>query len=488
MLPALGASDAPGVRMAAPFRIGRYESMRLIASGGMATVYLGRALGAGGFQRMMALKVMQPHLARDPHFVDMFLDEARLAARIRHPNVVATFDIEQEDGVLCLVMEYVEGASLLELQRAHRERAPRLPLPIALRIFLDMLAGLDAAHELVGADGMPLQLVHRDVSPHNVLVGKDGIARITDFGVARAEERIAATRGGQLKGKLAYMAPEQITGEGVDRRTDIYGAGCVLWEMLVGQRLFEADNDGALVISIADGPSSTPREEVPSLPEALSMACMRALAADKERRHPTAQAFAAELEQAAADAKVPIASARALGELTTALFPATDTLPPLGPAQPARRVSVAAPSTQPPRRRAPPRSGGGGAFLIGALTCVAVGVWVVMGGAQQLVDDVQRSWVPPPVPSAVAEPEPADAPSPMPAASPPPPSSGSPATTGASPSAAASVATPAASTAQPAASSAAAPTAKRPRPSKTTPTALAPTIPPSPTTFRPDDP
>src|SRR4051812_40580135 len=165
-------------------RGGRYEIIRVIRSGGMAQVRLGRAPGAGGFERLVAVKAMHAHLAAEPDFVDMFLDEARLAARIRHPNVVATLDVQQDEEGLFLVMEYVEGPSLQSVLRPLRRARRVFPLDLALRIFLDALAGLHAAHQLTGAEGEPLNLVHRDISPHNILVGVDGVTRITDFGVA----------------------------------------------------------------------------------------------------------------------------------------------------------------------------------------------------------------------------------------------------------------------------------------------------------------
>jgi len=189
-------------------RLGRYETIRAVASGGMATVHLARALGAGGFERLVAIKVLHPHIQSEPDFVAMFLDEARLAAQVRHPNVVPTIDVSTDP--LFLVMEYVEGPSLHAVQRDLRRQNKVVPLEVALRITLDLLAGLHAAHELTDSSGTLLNFVHRDVSPHNILLGVDGVTRITDFGVARAESRLSSTRGGQVKGKLAYMAPEQV--------------------------------------------------------------------------------------------------------------------------------------------------------------------------------------------------------------------------------------------------------------------------------------
>lgn len=293
-------------------RIGRYELIRPIASGGMATVHLGRVVGAGGFQRLVAIKLMHPHIASDPEFVGMFLDEARLAAGIRHPNVVATLDIEQSDGGLGLVMEYVEGSAAHMLIKALRSEQQRLPLPVALRIVLDALAGLHAAHELRGPDGRPLGLVHRDVSPQNVLIGIDGVSRITDFGVARAEARISSTRGSQVKGKVPYMSPEQLRAEEIDRRSDVYAIGVVLWELLTGQRLFKAPSDGALVASVMSGPRASPAQVDPAIPPALDAVCMRALAATNAR-FATAAEFADALEDAATQAGIHPASPRAVG-------------------------------------------------------------------------------------------------------------------------------------------------------------------------------
>lgn len=299
-------------------RAGRYETVRPIASGGMATVYLGRVLGGAGFERAVAIKVLHPHVADEPEFVSMFLDEARLAAQIHHPNVVATLDLV--DDPLFLVMEYIDGPSLYHLLRACKKHKQPFPLSIALRIFLDTLAGLHAAHELIGPGGQPLNLVHRDVSPQNVLVGSDGISRLTDFGVARAESRITATRGGALKGKLGYMSPEQVRAQPVDRRSDIYAAGAVLWEMLTGDRLFKADNEAAMIGQILAGARQGPRSAAAAVPEALDEACMRALANDPEARYPTAAAFAEAIERAiAVSSGASIASARAVATLVKGL-------------------------------------------------------------------------------------------------------------------------------------------------------------------------
>jgi len=293
-------------------RGGRYEILGTIATGGMATVHLGRALGAGGFERLVAIKTMHPHLAAEEEFVAMFLDEARLAARIRHPNVVATLDVQQDDQGLFLVMEYVEGPSVSRLLRALQKKDLRLPLDMTLRIFSESLAGLHAAHELTGPDGEPLQLIHRDVSPHNILVGTDGIAKITDFGVARATSRLATTRTGAAKGKINYMPPEQARSQGLDRRADIYSAGVVLWEMLTRERLVRGDSEMELLEQIIRAERRPPHEVFAEVPVEISAVCMRAIERDRDNRFPTAAAFSEALEKAAQACGITAAPARAV--------------------------------------------------------------------------------------------------------------------------------------------------------------------------------
>jgi serine/threonine-protein kinase len=331
-------------------RGGRYEIIRVIASGGMAQVCLGRALGAGGFERLVAIKAMHAHLAAEAEFVDMFLDEARLAARIRHPNVVATLDVQQDDQGLFLVMEYVEGPALQAVLRQQRRARRTLPIDLALRIFVDALAGLHAAHELTGAEGEPLHLVHRDISPHNILVGVDGVTRLTDFGVAQAESRLSTTRGGQVKGKFPYMAQEQIQRAPVDRRTDIYAAGAVLWEMLAGERLVRGDNDGQLLAQILKAEWRSVQALNPGVPAEIEAVCQRALQREPDDRHPTAAAFAEALEAAAKAAGMAIAAPRDVAIYVKELKAhESSTDSPSGsvrkPAQSASRTAITAPTT-----------------------------------------------------------------------------------------------------------------------------------------------
>jgi eukaryotic-like serine/threonine-protein kinase len=270
--------------------IGRYRLHEAIASGGMAVVHLGRLAGAAGFSRTVAIKRLHPHLAKDPELVRMLLDEARLASRVRHPNVAPIFDVVVERGEVCLVLEYVEGESLSQLLTKAQARGERVPLGIALAIVSGALRGLAAAHAATADDGTPLGLVHRDVSPQNILVGVDGIARVIDFGVAKATARLQTTQDGQLKGKFGYMAPEQLHLESVDARTDIYAAGIVLWEALAGRRLFDAPELAAVLArttAVADPPS----RHAPDLDPAVDQVVLRALSLDPGDRYPTAAAM-----------------------------------------------------------------------------------------------------------------------------------------------------------------------------------------------------
>jgi serine/threonine-protein kinase len=331
-------------------RGGRYEIIRVIASGGMAQVCLGRALGAGGFERLVAVKAMHAHLAAEQDFVDMFLDEARLAARIRHPNVVATLDVQQDDEGLFLVMEYVEGPALQAVLRHHRRAKRLMPIELTLRVFLDAMAGLHAAHELTGAEGEPLNLVHRDISPHNILIGVDGVTRLTDFGVAQAESRLSTTRGGEVKGKFPYMAQEQIQRAGIDRRTDVYAAGAVLWEMLAGERLVRGDNDGQLLTQILRAEVRSIRALNPGVPEEIEAVCQRALQRAPDDRHPTAAAFAEALESAARAAGIAVATPREIATFVKDLkVHESSTDSPSGslrkPTQSSARAAITAPTT-----------------------------------------------------------------------------------------------------------------------------------------------
>lgn len=271
-------------------------------------MHFGRLLGPVGFSRTVAIKRLHAQFATDPEFVSMFLDEARLAARIRHPNVVSTLDVVAMNSELFLVMEYVAGESVANLAKMAAKAREPIPHRIVSAIVAGALHGLHAAHEAKDERGMPLGIVHRDVSPQNIHVGTDGVARVLDFGVAKAAGRVQTTREGQLKGKLSYMAPEQLRGAQVTRTCDIYAVGVMLWELITGQRLFDGDNEGVVIARVIEGkiqaPSLVLMKNSPvtlnsKMYEALARldACvLRALDKDPAKRFQTAREMAIELE------------------------------------------------------------------------------------------------------------------------------------------------------------------------------------------------
>ncbi|HJL02265.1 MAG TPA: serine/threonine-protein kinase [Polyangiaceae bacterium LLY-WYZ-15_(1-7)] len=280
--------------------LGRYEILFPIASGGMATVYAARLAGAEGFQKPVALKLMLPHLARDERFVAMFLDEATLASRVHSPHVVSTLDLGREDDTLYMAMELVLGATLRDLLEEARTRGRILPVRVAATLAMQIAHGLADAHEARGVDGEPLHLIHRDVTPHNVLVGLDGRARLSDFGVAFAVERHSRTESGQVKGKLAYFSPEQLDGEPLDQRSDVFSLGAVAWECLVGRRLFGAQNPLALAAEVAYGEIARVDAERPGVPREVADVIARALARNPAERTDSAATFARHLGEALA--------------------------------------------------------------------------------------------------------------------------------------------------------------------------------------------
>lgn len=270
-----------------------YEMGAEIASGGMATVFLGRRVGGG----TVALKRIHPHLAKDQSFANMFRDEARLARAIDHPNVVGLFELVADGDDLMLALEYIEGVTLRALFDAARSAKDPVPDGIVSAIGVGLLAGLECAHEATDEAGRPLKIIHRDVSPQNVLLGHDGVPKLTDFGVAKAVERLQTTREGQVKGKLAYMAPEQlISDQPVDRRVDIYSAGAMLYELVTRRRLFGGVREPEMMLKIVTG-AVDPPSEICSCDPRWDDVLVRALAVSPEGRFPTAAAMSEVLQR-----------------------------------------------------------------------------------------------------------------------------------------------------------------------------------------------
>jgi serine/threonine-protein kinase len=278
-------------------RLGRYELTLRLATGGMAEVFLARQVGLGGFEKTVAVKRILPHLASSPEVVQMFLDEAQLAARLDHPHITHIYDFGSAGGLPYLAMELVPGEDLAEIARMAAQRGLPVP-PSALATLL--IAACDAlhyAHEMRGPTGQPLGIVHRDISPSNVLVRYDGGVKIADFGIARAETRANRTHTGVLKGKYAYMSPEQARGEPVDRRADIWSLGVCGWELLAGRRLFARDSEPAITNAVLTARVPSPGTFRPDAPPGLADVILRALARDPAARWQTAQTMQLALEE-----------------------------------------------------------------------------------------------------------------------------------------------------------------------------------------------
>ncbi|MBL8619855.1 MAG: serine/threonine protein kinase [Myxococcales bacterium] len=312
----------PTLEMVPPgTRLGRYELLRRFASGGMAELYLARVAGSGGFEKICVVKRILPQYASDPDFVRMFLDEARLTAAIRHGNVAQVFDMgECEDG-LYFAMEYVHGVDLRFVLHTLATREERMPLEHVLTIGIGAAAGLHAAHERKDREGRPLGIVHRDVTPSNLLLAFDGGVKLIDFGIAKATRRVTETRTGTLKGKIAYMSPEQCQGEPLDGRSDVFSLGIVLYEASTGTRLFANENEYAALRQIVDKDAPPPSRRRPDYPPALEAIVMKALARERTQRYPSALALQLDLEDFAASAQLTTSNAR-LGRYLRVLLPA----------------------------------------------------------------------------------------------------------------------------------------------------------------------
>jgi serine/threonine protein kinase len=279
------------------FFLGRYRVVDEIGVGGMASVHLARLDGAGGFQKWVAIKRIHPHLVEDDQFVHMFLDEARIAARINHANVAQVYELGEGEGNYWIAMEYLHGEPLREVMRSVEEGAPAMAYEVAARIVAEAAEGLHAAHDLRGKGGEPLGLVHRDVTPHNIFVTYEGQIKVVDFGIAKVAGRLSNTRAGTLKGKLAYMSPEQVAGREIDRRTDIFALGVVLWELTTNQRLFRTDSDLETLEKVQACQIPRPSQLRRDYPLQLEQILLKALARDANQRFQTARDLSRELQK-----------------------------------------------------------------------------------------------------------------------------------------------------------------------------------------------
>jgi eukaryotic-like serine/threonine-protein kinase len=274
--------------------LGRYECLLPIARGGQAAVWAARVTGARGFEKIVAIKAMLPGVSEDSNFERMFLDEARIASNVKHPNVVEIVDLGEQGSLLYLVMEFVEGETLYDL--IHLTRKKGIPGPLAIKIVMDVCSGLHAAHELK-ENGVALDLVHRDVSPQNVMISEQGIVKILDFGVARIKGRMSqATADGYVKGKTNYLSPEQISGGSIDRKTDIFALGVMLYQLTTTRHPFAGDTEGQTLNAILRCKFRPPSEMADSYPPALEKVVMRAMEREPEFRFQTAQDMYRELD------------------------------------------------------------------------------------------------------------------------------------------------------------------------------------------------
>ncbi|MCU1276943.1 MAG: hypothetical protein JWM53_489, partial [bacterium] len=288
-------------------RFGKYETLRRIAVGGMAEIHLARAVGLEGFEKLVVLKRILPQYADDEEFVRMFLDEARLAATLHHSNVVQVYDIGAVDGQYFLSMEFLHGQDGRQLMKTVAASQQPLPLENAIAIMIGVLAGLHYAHERV-VDGKPLNLVHRDVSPQNVFVTYDGGVKLLDFGIARASSRLSETRAGTLKGKIAYMSPEQCSGLPIDRRSDVFAAAIILWELTTGRRLFTGDSDFEVMRKIKEEDSPRPSAGSFAYPLALERIVLKGLKRDPAERYASAEEMQLELEAFVREQRLPVSA------------------------------------------------------------------------------------------------------------------------------------------------------------------------------------
>ncbi|MBM4363538.1 MAG: serine/threonine protein kinase, partial [Deltaproteobacteria bacterium] len=300
--------------------LGRYEFLVPIAEGGMASVWAARLKGTRGFSKNVAVKMMLPGVSEDPQFEQMFLDEAQIASRIRHPNVAEILDLGEQDEVLYLVMEWVEGEPLANLRRASTKHGG-FPRGIAVRIVADACAGLHAAHELRDEAGELVGLVHRDISPQNILLSFDGVVKIVDFGVAKAAGRSSAqTTAGQVKGKPPYMSPEQALGEAIDRRTDVFALGIILYQLTTGKHPFRGESDLVTLQNIvSDRPIVSPRAYDKAFPKALEAVVLRALERSPAARFQSCAEMGAALDEVFG-ADVPRARQEDVGRFMREMF------------------------------------------------------------------------------------------------------------------------------------------------------------------------
>jgi hypothetical protein len=314
-----GVSEPGATAVTAGSSLGKYQLVKRLSVGGMAEIFLARVVGLPGFQKLVVVKRILPQLAGDPQFVNMFLDEARIAATLQHPHIVQTYDVCVADGNYFIAMEYLHGEDVRSILRAAFKQGRRLAPEHVLQIMIALSAGLHYAHEREDFDGKPLSIVHCDVSPGNVIVTYEGGVKLVDFGIARAANRAHETRSGTLKGKIGYMSPEQARAEKLDRRTDVFAAGVILYELSLGRRLYRGTSDYEVLHQIVQGKITPPRKIDPEYDPELERIVMRALTYDRDKRYQTAHDLQMALEDLARERRLYL-STTGLKQLMGELF------------------------------------------------------------------------------------------------------------------------------------------------------------------------
>jgi serine/threonine protein kinase len=298
---------------------GRYQLLKKLATGGMAQIYLARQLGPEGFEKLLVVKRILPHLAENEEFVTMFLDEARIAARLNHPNVVQIFDLGAQDDSFFIAMEFIHGEDIRRVWKHADKIGKPIPLALICRMIIDACAGLDYAHKKADQSGRPLNIVHRDISPQNILVSFEGGVKVVDFGIAKAADQATVTKSGVLKGKYSYMSPEQAAGQAIDNRTDIFALGVLLYELLTGTRLFKRATDIQTLNAVGECKVAPPSEINDRVPPELDAIVMKALTKDRHQRFAEARHLGAALEEWVLSNQLP-SSAAALGEFMRDIY------------------------------------------------------------------------------------------------------------------------------------------------------------------------
>ncbi|MFZ5445473.1 MAG: serine/threonine protein kinase [Myxococcota bacterium] len=332
--------------------LGKYQLVKQLAVGGMGEVWLARQKGPVGFEKLVVVKTLLPHLKEDQEFVNMFFDEARIAAALNHPNIAQIYDLGEEKGEYFIAMEYVHGLSLRDVVVYALEKGTPLPVALKCRVIADAAAALDFAHQAKTPSGQPLDLIHRDVSPQNILIGFNGAVKLIDFGVAKAANKLVRTATGIIKGKYAYMSPEQAYGKQLDGRSDVFGLGTVFWEILCTERLFKRDGETETLQAVVGAEIHPPSMLDRTVPKSLDPIVLKALSRELPGRYESAAAFQRAIEGWLSKQRLPATTAH-LAAFMKQLFPDEAEALPLANAETTLSTDKSGAAIEPPQVKAP---------------------------------------------------------------------------------------------------------------------------------------